>query len=241
MILSRAAFALRGGAAVALLGCATARPPPPPPPVAEAAPAPAEPTPAPAPVALPFHMPCAADDVIGCTEACKDKFVEDCVTLGVIYASGTDVEVDHGRASTLFHEACERDSARGCMRLAEAYHAGFPPPGAPPREPHAEEVLLYRRACEGGANLGCVMAGRALVDGHGGKQEPKDAARLFTTVCERGNADACLELGKLVQRGEGTAASPERALSLYRKACGLGLTEACLHVSPKGEERSPRQ
>ncbi len=225
-----------------LLGCAgrtpvAVAPPPPEPAPPEAPPEPPKVEPAP----LPFHMPCAADDVVGCTNACNDKFVEDCVTLGAMYMAGTVVTIDRERAATLFHEACDRDSARGCMRLAEAYHAGITPTGAPPREPHAEEVLLYRRACEGGANLGCVQAGRAFAEGHGVPRDPKEAARLFGPVCDRGNADACLELGKLVQRGEGGTPSPERALALYRKACSLGLAEGCLHVSPKGEERSPRE
>ena len=129
------------------------------------------------------------------------------------------------------------------MRLGDAYHAEIVPPvpGAAPREPHHEEVLLYRRACEGGANLGCVVAGRAFVTGHGVTRDPEQAARLFARVCDRGNAEACLELGKLALLGDGTPKSPERALGLFRKACGLGLQEGCLHANPKGEERSPRE
>jgi TPR repeat protein len=186
--------------------------------------------------------------VVGCTNACNDKVIEDCVTLGAMYLQGTVVSVDAERAVELFQTACAGDSARGCMRLGDAYHAGIVPvaghgdgDGGPPRDPHAEEVLLYRRACDGGANLGCVLAGRAFVAGHGVTRDAALAARLFTQVCERGNPEACLELGKLTQHGDGVKQDAERALGLYRKACGLGLAEACLHANPKGEEHSPRQ
>ncbi len=232
------------GALVALLGCRAAVPVPPPvlplpEPVAAAEP-PAPVTPA----ALPFRMPCAADDLVGCTNACNDKVIEDCVTLGAMYLQGTVVSIDRERAVELFKVACSGDSARGCMRLGDAYHAGMVPvdPSVQPaKDPHHEEVLLYSRACEGGANLGCVIAGRAFVSSHGVERDPEHAAKLFARVCDRGNAEACLELGKLAQRGDGTAQSTERALGLFRKACGLGLQEGCLAVSPKGEERSPRQ
>jgi TPR repeat protein len=187
-------------------------------------------------------MPCAADDVVGCTNACNDGFVEDCVTLGAMYLSGGPVTVDRERAVELFQRACARDSAHGCVLLGDAYHAGIVPAGngASARDPHAEEVLMYRRACDGGANRGCLLAGRALVSGHGGTRDPAHAAQLFGPICDRGNAEACLELGKLTQHGDGRKSDPERALGLFRKACGLGLQEGCLRVSPKGEDRSPR-
>jgi hypothetical protein len=227
-----------------LLGCSGAPAPPPPVPAIEAnvaGAASAAPT-APPVAALPFHMPCAADDVTGCTHACDDGFVEDCVTLGAMYLDGAGVTVDRERAVGLFQTACGKDSARGCMRLADAYHAGIAGAvtGKSPSEAHVEENALYRRACEGGANLGCVVAGRALVAGHGVDRDPAQAAVLFGRVCDRGNAEACLELGKLVRSGEGAKKSPERAVALFHKACGLGLAEACLHADPKGEEHTPR-
>jgi uncharacterized protein len=157
----------------------------------------------------------------------------------VIYLSGTAAPMDRDRAVRLFRAACEEASARGCMRLGEAYHAGIA--ATPGADAHAEELDAHRRACDAGANLGCVAAGRAFVEGHGTGKDPTFAATLFAKVCARGNAEACLELGRLHQRGEGAPRSPERALALYRKACALGLDEACLHASPKGDERSPRE
>jgi TPR repeat protein len=169
--------------------------------------------------------------------------VEDCTTLGAMYLSGSAVTIDRERAVELFQRACARDSARACMLLGDAYHAGFVPAprdGAMAHDPHAEEVLMYRRACDGGSNQGCLLAGKALAAGHGVARDATHAAQLFAPICDRGNAEACLELGKLVQHGEGTKRDPDRASGLFRKACGLGLQEGCLRASPKGEERTPR-
>jgi TPR repeat protein len=244
---ARAAATLVGLAGLA--GCSTwvgSMPPLAAPLTSLPAPAAAPDEPAAPAAALPFRLPCAADDVVGCINSCNDKVVEDCVTLGAMYLQGTIVSVDPERAVELFQTACAADSARGCMRLGDAYHAGIVPVAtgggdAKPRDPHAEEVLLYRRACDGGANLGCVLAGRAFVAGHGVARDAAQAAKLFAQVCDRGNAESCLELGKLAQRGDGVKRDADRALGLYRKACGLGLAEACLHASPQGDEHSPRE
>jgi TPR repeat protein len=249
VLVSRAAIGC--GALIAfgaLIGCGAAISAPTPTPDAPE-PAAATPPPAPTSVAtaaaggLPFRMPCASDDAVGCTNACDAGIVEDCTTLGAMYLSGSVVTIDRERAVALFQRACARDSARACMLLGDAYHAGFVPPaaeGAQVRDPHAEEVLMYHRACDGGSNQGCLLAGKALANGHGVARDPKHAAQLLAPVCDRGNAEACLELGKLAQHGEGVKRDPERALELFRKACGLGMPEGCLRANPRGQERSPR-
>jgi hypothetical protein len=234
VLVRRAAFLRMIGTAVIASGtvaCATT-PPPPPATAAEpqVAPAPAPEKPA-EPAALPFHMPCGSDDAPTCQSGCTDGFIEDCVTLGAMYMAGTAVALDKDRGIELLQRACSRDSARGCMRLADAYHAEIATPpsdGTTIRDPHAEEVTLYRRACDGGANQGCVLAGRALVAGHGLARDPGVGAHLFGQVCDRGNAEACLELGKLLRQGEGLKRDLDRAGAMFRKACGLGLAEGCV-------------
>ena len=236
---------LSWGASVASACAAVPRPPAPPSrapepsatAVAESAPEP----PAPTAATLPFRLPCRDDDLVGCTHGCDDKVIEDCVTLGAMYLSGAVVTVDRERAVGLLRDGCGADSARGCLKLGDAYHAGLvaPDPGTP-RDPHAEEILFYRRACDDGANLGCVAAGRAILAGHGAPRDAAYAATLFDKVCSRGNAAACLELGRLYQRGEGVAKQPARATEMFQKACKLGLDEGCLRADRTGAERSPR-
>jgi uncharacterized protein len=220
---------------LAVAGCAAAAPtlPPPraaprPPPPAAVAAAPAEPAPA-----LPFHLPCADDDLIGCTYGCSDKHTEDCVTLGSMYLTGVKVSIDLERAIGLFRAACNEGSARGCMRLGDAYHRGL-------LQGDAEEVDCYRRACDAGANLGCVSAAKAYLSGRGAAADPVFAATLFGRACARGNAPACFELARLHDAGLGVKSDPAKSLELFQKACRLGLDEGCLAASRTEPTWSPR-
>ncbi|HSN97352.1 MAG TPA: hypothetical protein VLS89_03605, partial [Candidatus Nanopelagicales bacterium] len=109
---------------------------PTPEPVAAHAAAPAGPSP------LPFRLPCEETDLIGCTNGCAEHQVEDCVTLGSLYLRGDIVSIDAERAAKLFREACDENSARGCLLLGDVYHSGLEQ-GAP-----EDETAAYRRSCE---------------------------------------------------------------------------------------------
>ena len=188
---------------------------------------------APAPAPLPFHLPCAEDDLAGCTAGCDDHHVEDCVTVGAITLAKATVSSDTERAVSLFRAACDEGSARGCLKLGDAYHAGA-------ITGDAEEVDAYRRACDAGANLGCVAAAGAYLTGKGAPVDPSYAAALLARVCDRGNARACFELGRLYKAGEGVKASGKRAGDLFDKACKLGLDEGCFAANAGGDALSPR-
>ncbi|EYF06995.1 tetratricopeptide repeat protein [Chondromyces apiculatus] len=192
---------------------------------------PAEPE---APPSLPFHLPCEATDLVGCTDGCAAHHVEDCVTLGAMYLRGDVVSIDTERATGLFREACSVDSARGCLLLGDAYHAGL-------LQGAEEETVAYRRSCEAGANLGCLATGRAYLEGRGVGADAVFAAQLFRRVCALGNAPACVELGHLHAHGEGVPRDQDKALELYTKACKLGLDEGCLLASHTGEVLPPRE
>jgi hypothetical protein len=186
-----------------------------------------------APAALPFRLPCGDSDVEGCQKGCDDHQREDCVTLASMYLKGTGVTADKDRALGMFRVACGDGSARGCIRLADAYKDGL-------LEGEAEETGFYKKACDAGANQGCVAAGKAYLSGRGVDQDPAFAATLFDKVCNRGNAEACVELGQQYQRGEGVKQSEAKAHDLFDKACKLGLDLGCLHASKDGEALSPR-
>jgi hypothetical protein len=187
----------------------------------------------PAPAPLPFHLPCAADDVAGCTKGCDDHHVEDCVTLGGIELAAAASSADAEHAVSRFRAACGEGNARGCLKLGDAYHAGV-------LVGDAEEADAYRRACDAGANLGCVAAAGVYLAGKGVGADPGYAATLLTRVCDRGNARACFELARLYRAGEGVKLDAARAADLFEKACKLGLDEGCLVASHTGDVLSPR-
>jgi TPR repeat protein len=186
------------------------------------------------PAKLPFRLPCDDTDVVGCTNGCNDGVREDCVTLASMYMKGAVVSVDRERALKMFRAACTEGSARGCMRLGDAYHEGI-------LNDPAEETRLYRDACEAGANQGCVAAGRAYLAGRGVGADAVFAASLFKRVCDKGNAPACFELARLCERGEGVPRDAARAFELFSKACKLGHDEACLVASHTEEVLPPRE
>ncbi len=159
--------------------------------------------------------------------------VEDCVTLAAMYIDGSGTQADPDRAIALLGAACDSGSARGCLRLGEAYRKGL-------RKGEAEEVDYYRRACDAGANLGCVAEARAYLSGYGVTQDPGFAASLFGRACDRGSALACFELARLYDAGEGVKQNKVRAFEMFRKACKLGLDEGCLVASKTEETLSPR-
>lgn len=181
------------------------------------------------PPPLPFRLPCGENDLEGCTKGCDERITEDCTTLGFIYYEGKGIEANPTRGIEIFRTSCLNDSARACIKLADLYHA------AVLTDDPAAEAVLYTRACDAGANRGCLGAGRTYVDGRGVDRDPNMAAKFFSRVCERGNADACLELARLHDRGEGVKKDQVLAMRLYTKACQLGSSEACVTADPKGE------
>jgi TPR repeat protein len=186
---------------------------------------------------LPFRFPCGESDIQGCTKGCDEHVTEDCTTLGIIYYEGKGIEANPTRGVEIFRSACLNDSARACIKLADLYRT------AVLNDDPAAEAVLYTRACNAGANRGCLGAGRAYIDGRGVERNPAFASKFFTRVCDLGNAEACLELAKLYDRGDGIKKDETRALALYTKACQLGLGEACVTVDPKGENETapPRE
>ncbi len=189
--------------------------------------------PPPAPAPLPFRLPCGDTDLEACQKGCDEHQREDCVTLASMYLRGAGVAVDKERALGMFRVACADGSARGCIRIADAYKDGL-------LANETEETDFYKKACDAGANQGCVAAGKAYLSGRGVGQDPAFAASLFDRVCARGNAEACIELAQQYRRGDGVKKSETKAHDLFDKACKLGLDVGCLHASKDGEALSPR-
>ncbi len=82
-------------------------------------------------------------------------------------------------------------------------------------------------ACAQGDADGCVLLGRALVDGAVVDADPKRANALFDAGCERGHAASCNALGWSFMHGDGVRRDVARAAVLFDEACRMGSEKAC--------------
>src|SRR5262245_28615576 len=111
----------------------------------------------------------------------KEKKLESCRALGVLYADGTGVTADPARARELFTRACEGGVTKACNNLGLLYASGI---GVEPDPPRA--AALYQRACDGNDPLACRNLGLMLLDGRGVTADPARAATLFEKGCSLG-------------------------------------------------------
>ncbi len=163
--------------------------------------------------------------VCGCSEAsrlrsrCVGGDVNACVQIGEMYATGTRVPRDMGRAAEMYQHACDHGAMEICNTLGEIYERGQQFEGGMQR---AEE--LFRVACGGGSQAGCTNLGLVLA----ARDDKRGAAALFDRACSAGWAAGCYHLAGAFERGDGVAASLVRAIELHEKACGDSFTDSCL-------------
>ena len=84
----------------------------------------------------------------------KEKKLESCRALGVLYADGTGVTSDPVRARELFTRACDGGVSKACNNLGLLYASGI---GVEPDPPRAAE--LYQKACDASDPLACRNLG----------------------------------------------------------------------------------
>ncbi len=91
---------------------------------------------------------------------------------------------------------------------------------------HAAARVLYKKACDGGAQFGCAGLGVFFaMEGN-----IAEAVRLFKVGCKAGNARACGNLGTAYGKGDGVELDERHAMELFRKACGGGDANACANL-----------
>ena len=109
------------------------------------------------------------------------------------------------------------------------------------------QLLVVRRACEGGRATGCTDLGDLYQGGLGVTADPARAAALFRQACEAGDALGCTNWAVMLATGRGMARDEARATALYKQACDQGEPYACLNLGwqhesgrgmPKDEARA---
>jgi TPR repeat protein len=162
----------------------------------------------------------------GCSESsrlrgrCSGGEVSACTQLGEMYATGTRVARDMGRAAEMYEKACSLGAVEVCNTLGEIYErAGQELEGGMTR---AEE--LFRFACNGGSAPGCLNLGEVAAS----RDDKKHAAELFERSCTGGWTPGCHRLATAFDQGEGVLQDLNRAIALYEEACATKYAESCV-------------
>src|SRR5260221_397231 len=87
---------------------------------------------------------CKPNDLADCTNKCQNlKNQGSCVNLGIMFANGTGVAKDTGKAATLFQGACNGGVASGCDHFGLALLTGQ---GIQTDQPRAADT--FKKGCD---------------------------------------------------------------------------------------------
>ena len=142
-------------------------------------------------------------------------------TLGILYARGQGVAVDHVEAVKWFRKAAEQGYATAQHNLGSAYFRGR---GVAADD--AEALKWFRKAAAQGHAASQHNLGFAYFTGKGVPADNAAAARWFRLAAERGLARAQYNLGHLYDRGYGVPQDDFRAFVWTSLAAEQGYVQA---------------
>ncbi len=134
-------------------------------------------------------------------------------SLGLLYAEGKTVPLDHAEARRWYTKAVALNSAFAMPELAALYENGL---GGP--QDLAEALRLYRAAATAGDRVSMTKVGNFYEAGFGVRQDYAEAIRWYKKSADRGDAEAMRQLGKLYESGRGVAKNAAEARQWNAKA-----------------------
>ena len=141
--------------------------------------------------------------------------------LGELYATGSIVPQDYGKAVEWFRRAAAQGLADGEFALGLMYRHGR---GV--RQDEAEAARWYRRAAEQGHGEAQVNLGVLYEAGLGVRQDYLEAARWYRKALECGSAPsrdaAAVHLGVLNAEGLGVERDDAAAVEMFKQAAAAG-------------------
>jgi TPR repeat protein len=150
--------------------------------------------------------------------------------LGRMYAAGDGVEHDDLRAFEVFRGIADahaeevpgtpqaRFVANASVALGNYYLEGIPDTEVKPDIERARNVYTYAASYFGDRDAQYRL-GRMYLDGNGGPQEPKQAARWLSLAAGNGQYEAQALLGELLLNGEHLPRRTARGLMYLILAC----------------------
>jgi hypothetical protein len=127
-------------------------------------------------------------------------------------------------AEALLRTACEKDDAKSCAKLADAYLEG-----RDGLEKNVDKAIeLYTNACDLKDGKQCTQLAERFAKGKDGLPTNQDrASALFEKGCDLGDSSACLEVGDRRRTGNGIEPDPVKAAIAYDRACKGLLQRGC--------------
>ena len=158
-------------------------------------------------------------------KGCEGKDTLSCTNLGALLLTGTGVETDAIRASTLFDQSCKAGSGEACHYLGGQYLLGI---GVKTNPELARAHNLT--ACQRNVSAACGHLGGMLETGFGYAIDLKMAVTMRGRACQAGDAFSCTKLGDIFEEGRGHPVDLKRAGELYLQACRGNEAMGCFNL-----------
>jgi TPR repeat protein len=143
------------------------------------------------------------------------------LTLGSLYASGTNVGRDLSKAAKWTRKAAEQGLPRAQYRVAYQYANGI---GV--KQDHLEAIKWLRRAADQGLADAQFELGQCYANGEGTVENPVEAAKWYRKAADQDFPSAQFALGNCYFEGSGVTKDIPEGVAWTRKAAEQGFPEA---------------
>ncbi len=173
---------------------------------------------------------CKPNDLADCTNKCEVlKNQGSCVNLGIMFANGTGVPRDLGKAATLFQNACNGSVGAGCEHFGLALLTGQ---GIQTDQNRAADI--FKKGCDLRNAESCNRLALMASRGQGGPKDSVKASQFFEKSCNLGDAFGCGNFANHLATGDGVPQDIAKAATLRKQACDKGDNQACRALQASG-------
>ena len=160
-------------------------------------------------------------------EACKDgecrpEDAKACHAQSEAYRWGDGVKFDMQTHGDFAELACNAGYMPDCSVLAMLYQDGI---GGREHD-DAKAAALHRKACDGGAGIGCFNLAMMIEAGGDGPVDPDRARPLYDKAiellekaCNGDDLQWCTNVGYMYDAGHGVTQSHGKAIAAYQRSC----------------------
>jgi len=152
--------------------------------------------------------------------ACQDDYSVACANLAFLQMRGDDSRKKRD-AMALLVKLCEQDRAISCSNLGVVHELGLLT--APDLRAASE---AYRKACDLHDQVGCANLASLLLQGEGGVQADKEAARELASTSCKATPVGCYALG-VIHLLEGDW---DESARLFEESCDGYVAKACFNL-----------